>query len=273
MRVGAQILTIIEHSSIRRSGGEGGSFGVTISQVSDMTSKVQWQTATPRGATVTSARLDMPDVLLVPPVSGPIVSGRGLFNKVFAAFALLLSAPFFMLFAFLIIVVEGGPVFFRHERIGRNGRVFKCLKFRTMAVDADARLEKILREDPVARAQWDAKQKLDNDPRVTRLGAFLRKTSLDELPQFWNVLKGDMAIVGPRPIVRDEAYHYGEFIADYVSVQPGITGAWQVNGRSLTTYAERVAMDVDYIRNASFLRDLQIIVKTALVVAQGNGAR
>ena len=194
-------------------------------------------------------------------------------DRVFALFALVFFAPFIALISVLILVTDGAPVFFAHKRVGRNGKQFNCLKFRTMARDAEERLAKILETDPKARAQWEAQQKLDDDPRITVVGEFFRKTSLDELPQFWNVVKGDMAVVGPRPIIASEASHYGEFFEDYLSVKPGITGHWQVNGRSKTTYAERVAMDVDYVRNRSFARDVSIIVKTIKVVLKGNGAQ
>lgn len=178
-----------------------------------------------------------------------------------------------VLIALVLLVTEGGPVFFAHKRVGLNGRAFYCLKFRTMAKDAEARLENLLAQDPAARAQWERNQKLDDDPRITCVGEFLRKSSLDELPQFLNVLMGEMAIVGPRPIVDAEAHHYGDHFADYLSVKPGVTGLWQVNGRSNTTYEERVAMDVDYVRNRSFPRDLGIIAKTVKVVALGKGAQ
>lgn len=187
--------------------------------------------------------------------------------------ALLFFAPFIGLIALAILVSEGGPVFFAHKRIGRDGREFNCLKFRTMAVDAEARLAKLLASDREAAAQWKANQKLDDDPRITCIGEFFRKTSLDELPQFWNVLMGDMSIVGPRPIVASETHHYGEFLPDYQSVKPGITGYWQVNGRSLTTYEERVEMDVEYLRSRTFKKDIGIILKTVKVMLLGSGAR
>lgn len=198
---------------------------------------------------------------------------RSLFDRGFAVLVLLFFSPFFLIIALLIWVTEGAPVFFAHKRVGRGGRVFHCLKFRTMALDAEEQLHCLLERDPVARAQWEANQKLDNDPRITCLGEFFRKTSLDELPQFWNVLRGEMAIVGPRPIVASEMHHYGDYIAEYLSVKPGITGAWQVNGRSKTTYNERVEMDVEYVRNRTFKTDLAIIVKTVKAVILGRGAQ
>lgn len=198
---------------------------------------------------------------------------RSIFEKGFAMVALLFFAPFFLSIAMLIWLTEGGPVFFGHKRVGRNGKTFNCLKFRTMALDAEEQLQKLLDRDPEARAQWEANQKLDDDPRITCIGEFFRKTSLDELPQFWNVLKGEMAIVGPRPIVASEMHHYGDHIAEYLSVKPGITGAWQVNGRSKTTYDERVQMDVEYVHTRTFKKDLAIIAKTVKVMLLGDGAK
>ncbi|WP_170416477.1 sugar transferase [Ruegeria atlantica] len=199
--------------------------------------------------------------------------GKSLFDRIFAFSALVFFAPFIGLISLAILISDGKPIFFAHKRIGRDGKSFNCLKFRTMARDAEDRLEKILESDPEARAQWESQQKLDDDPRITTVGEFFRKTSLDELPQFWNVIKGDMAIVGPRPIVASEVSHYGDHFDDYLSVKPGITGHWQVNGRSKTTYAERVAMDVDYVRNRSFPRDITIILKTIKVILMADGAQ
>ncbi|WP_245924864.1 sugar transferase [Aliiruegeria haliotis] len=186
---------------------------------------------------------------------------------------LLFFLPAMLTIALVLWLREGGPVFFAHERIGHAGRPFKCLKFRTMVPNATDVLEELLAKDPAARAEWESTQKLAKDPRVSCLGHFLRKTSLDELPQFWNVLQGDMSAVGPRPIVADEVRFYRDHIAEYKSVRPGITGNWQVNGRSTTTYAERVAMDVEYVRNPSVWRDLRIMVRTINVVLSRDGAR
>lgn len=197
---------------------------------------------------------------------------RTLFDKCFSALALLFFSPFLALISLAILLTEGGPIFFAHKRIGKDGKVFKCLKFRTMANDADVQLANLLARDPVARAQWDAVQKLDDDPRITCIGEFFRKTSLDELPQFWNVLKGDMAIVGPRPIVEAEMIRYGDHLDAYMSVKPGITGLWQVNGRSTTTYDQRVQMDASYVKNRSFFKDIGIIAKTVKVVLTLDGA-
>lgn len=197
---------------------------------------------------------------------------RGLIDKLLAVFAVVFFSPFLVLVALAILITDGRPVLFGHQRIGKGGRKFKCLKFRTMRVDAAERLAELLAEDPEARAEWEANQKLEHDPRVTCLGHFLRKSSLDELPQFWNVIRGDMALVGPRPIIESEVHHYGDHYSDYLSVKPGITGLWQVSGRSDTTYDERVAMDLDYIGNRPFRRDLLILFKTVGVVLKGSGA-
>lgn len=198
--------------------------------------------------------------------------GKWLFDRVFAAFALIALAPLMGAIAALLYLREGGPVIYAHRRIGLDGRPFPCYKFRTMRSDGDRRLAWVFEIDPIARADWNANQKLERDPRVHRIGDFLRRTSLDELPQFWNVLVGDMSIVGPRPIVRDEAEKYGANFGEYCSVRPGLTGAWQVSGRSETSYEERVALDMDYIRNATFLDDLRIVLKTVIVVLRRDGA-
>jgi undecaprenyl-phosphate galactose phosphotransferase len=161
-----------------------------------------------------------------------------------------------------------GPVFFRQKRLGRGGRVFWCYKFRTMVQDA----ESLLAQCRELMAQFDENYKLVKDPRVTRLGAFLRKTSLDEIPQLWNVLRGEMSLIGPRPIVEPELSKYGIHADRLLLVKPGLGGIWQVSGRSNTTYAERVAMDMAYIESRSFWLDLRLIALTALVVVKGRGA-
>ena len=197
---------------------------------------------------------------------------RGLADRGFALLALLFFSPFILAVALAILICDGRPLFFGQRRIGKDGRYFTCLKFRTMSRDADQRLKVLLDTDPRVREEWERHQKLDNDPRVNCLGRFLRKSSMDELPQFLNVLRGDMALVGPRPIIDEETHHYGDHLADYMSVKPGLTGHWQVSGRSDTTYAERVAMDVDYIRNRSIARDAAIVARTVKVVLTGRGA-
>ena len=207
--------------------------------------------------------------------SAPLLAeiGKPLFDKVFALAALLFLAPLLVIIAITLKLREGGPMLFAHERVGRDGARFRCLKFRTMVPDAEARLAHILATDAAARAEWETTRKLADDPRVSCLGRFLRRTSLDELPQFVNVLRGDMSIVGPRPVVAEELPRYGDHVSAYLSVKPGITGLWQVSGRSDTTFDERVALDAHYVRNRSFGLDLQIIWRTALVLLSQKGAR
>lgn len=157
-------------------------------------------------------------------------------------------------------------------RIGKNGKPFPCYKFRSMCVDAKIKLEELLETDPEAKAEWERDFKLRNDPRVTKSGAFLRKTSLDELPQIFNVLKGEMSLVGPRPIIHEELERYGEYVDDYLMVKPGITGMWQVSGRSDIDYEERVLLDSWYVRNWSVWIDIVMLFKTFKVVLLRKGA-
>jgi lipopolysaccharide/colanic/teichoic acid biosynthesis glycosyltransferase len=171
----------------------------------------------------------------------------------------------------VLLASEGTGVLFRHTRIGRNGRTFECLKFRTMVDEADRALLETL-EAPERRAEWEGNRKLRSDPRVTPLGRVLRRWSLDELPQLWNVLRGDMSLVGPRPVVREETSRYGRRLSQYLATKPGITGLWQVMGRSTTSYRRRVALDVYYCGKRSLLLDLYILVKTPFAVLRGSGS-
>jgi len=193
-------------------------------------------------------------------------------NASVAAALIVFIAPLLVVLALLVRAQDGGPALFRQERIGRNGRIFRCLKFRSMAVDAEVRLQRLLASDPEARAEWAANHKLKVDPRITRLGDFLRKSSLDELPQLFNVLVGDMELVGPRPVVQAEAARYGRRFRNYCTVRPGITGLWQVSGRSNTTYRRRVAMDVVYSRAKSPFLDLRILLATIPAVLLRKGS-
>lgn len=163
---------------------------------------------------------------------------------------------------YVLVRMDGGPAFYGHTRIGRNGKPFKCWKMRTMVVDADKRLKQYLSDHPAAAAEWRDSFKLNNDPRITRLGAFLRASSLDEIPQFFNVLRGEMSVVGPRPVTRSELSRYGDSKWAYLGVKPGITGLWQVSGRNNVSYAERVEMDVDYCRDMGPLLDTLTILRT-----------
>lgn len=181
-------------------------------------------------------------------------------------------SPILLVIAAWIYTDSPGAVIFKHTRIGKGGKPFPCYKFRSMCVDAKERLEELLAKDPEARAEWERDFKLKNDPRITKSGAFLRKTSLDELPQIFNVLKGEMSLVGARPIVKEELERYGEYVGDYLMAKPGITGLWQVSGRSNTTYEERVLMDSWYVRNWSVWHDIVLLVKTFKVVLLRKGA-
>lgn len=189
-----------------------------------------------------------------------------------AGVGLLLLAPFFLIVA-LMVRADGGPAFFAHQRVGRGGKLFGCLKFRSMVIDSQARLETLLANDPAARAEWEATRKLKNDPRITRIGGFLRSTSLDELPQLINVLRGEMSLVGPRPVQEAEIdRYYGASAAHYMAVRPGITGLWQVSGRSETSYESRVALDVSYVSRPSLLADISILLRTPVAVLSRRGA-
>ncbi|PSK82498.1 lipopolysaccharide/colanic/teichoic acid biosynthesis glycosyltransferase [Limimaricola soesokkakensis] len=172
---------------------------------------------------------------------------------------------------YLLVRREGGPGFFGHERVGRNGVTFKCWKIRTMVPDAEARLAALLASDPEARAEWERDHKLRDDPRVTRLGALLRKTSLDELPQIWNVLKGEMSLIGPRPVTEAELSRYGHQSWVYLSLRPGVTGLWQVSGRNDIAYDERVALDARYLERLSMPLDLKILIQTVGAVLNRTG--
>lgn len=188
----------------------------------------------------------------------------------------LLCAPFAVAVGFviaLLIKVDGGSAFYSQRRIGLGGRTFHCFKFRSMVPGADERLQEVLAQDPVARAEWDNYQKLARDPRITPIGKLIRATSLDELPQLINVWRGEMSIVGPRPIMTEQIALYGENFGDYCALRPGITGLWQIAGRNNCTFAERVRLDMEYAQTWSVLRDLQIIVLTIPAVLAGRGAR
>jgi exopolysaccharide production protein ExoY len=189
-----------------------------------------------------------------------------------AGLGLVLLSPFFLIVA-LMVRADGGPAFFAHQRVGRGGKLFGCLKFRSMVIDSQARLEALLASDPAARAEWEATRKLKNDPRITPIGRFLRSTSLDELPQLINVLRGEMSLVGPRPVQEAEIdRYYGASAAHYMAVRPGITGLWQVSGRSETSYESRVALDVAYVSRPSLLADLSILLRTPVAVVSRRGA-
>jgi Undecaprenyl-phosphate galactose phosphotransferase WbaP len=188
-----------------------------------------------------------------------------------AACLLLLLSPLMLLIS-LALQLEGGVVFFSHTRVGKNGRAFRCLKFRSMVPDAETKLQTLLQNHPQLKLEWDKEHKLKDDPRISKLGAFLRRTSLDELPQLFNVLKSEMSLVGPRPIVREELQKYGLEKSYYLMVRPGMTGLWQVSGRNDVDYETRVYLDAWYVKNWSLWYDLAILFKTIKVVLWRNGA-
>jgi lipopolysaccharide/colanic/teichoic acid biosynthesis glycosyltransferase len=193
------------------------------------------------------------------------------FDVIGATTVLLLCAPLMGLVA-LLVKLDGGPVFFGHKRVGYGHRKFSCWKFRTMVVNADKVLADLLENDPAAREMWTREFKLLDDPRVNWLGKVLRASSVDELPQLWNVIRGEMSLVGPRPVTVAELEKYGVLVTEYLSCRPGITGLWQVSGRSKLTYDERVALDAHYVRSWTFMADLVIIFRTVSVVIRRHGA-
>jgi exopolysaccharide production protein ExoY len=191
---------------------------------------------------------------------------------VVASTALVLASPLMAVIALVIWATSGRPVLFAHSRVGFKGEMFKCYKFRTMVSNADAALEALLASDPAAAKEWMEQRKLKRDPRVTFFGRILRLSSLDELPQLFNVLLGDMSCVGPRPIVVDELQRYGTYASDYLRVRPGVTGAWQVFGRDDVDYARRVSLDSYYVRNWSIRYDLVILFWTIFAVMRFDRA-
>lgn len=196
---------------------------------------------------------------------------KRIFDTAGALVLLLVLTPVLLLIA-LLIRRDGGPALFAHPRVGKRGKIFLCYKFRTMVVDAEQRLEHLLQEQPELRTQWESERKLKHDPRVNRLGRFLRATSLDELPQLINVVRGDMSLVGPRPVVRAELPKYGDDVGYYLMVRPGMTGLWQVSGRSDLDYDSRVYLDTWYVKNWSLWHDQIILFKTIHVVFHRAGA-
>ncbi len=195
-----------------------------------------------------------------------------IFDIVVALAVILFTAPLLIAIALGVKLHDGGPALFGHQRIGLGGRTFRCFKFRSMVVDAEAKLAALLTSDPQARAEWELDFKLRQDPRITPLGDFLRRSSLDELPQLFNVLLGDMSIVGPRPIVKSEVERYGARIESYHAVRPGITGLWQVSGRNDVSYRRRVAMDAVYARGKCLSWDVKILLLTVPAVFLAKGS-
>src|SRR6267154_5287466 len=199
-------------------------------------------------------------------------TSKRIVDIVIALSGIILLAPLLIICFVLTRVSSRGPAIFRHRRVGFNGKHFDCYKFRTMVTDAPERLRKLLESDPAAAAEWTANRKLRNDPRVTAIGAILRKSSLDELPQLFNVLRGDMSIVGPRPVTEEELVRYSGAANAYLACRPGITGLWQVSGRSTTTYIKRIACDTFYARNWSMTLDAKIVIVTIPALLLSDGA-
>jgi exopolysaccharide production protein ExoY len=204
-----------------------------------------------------------------PPIGGLM---KRSFDIVGSLAGLMLLSPLFLMVALLVKLSDGGSIFYGHKRIGRGGRIFSCLKFRTMVPDGERVLNAYLAANPDAQAEWLATRKLKNDPRVTRVGQVLRKLSLDELPQILNILQGDMSLVGPRPVVRDELEIYGSAAVYYLKSRPGLTGLWQVSGRNDVSYDTRVAFDRHYVENWSLFEDIRIIFKTVPAVWMSRGS-
>ena len=203
-------------------------------------------------------------------VNDPLVAQ--VIDRVGAAALLIACLPLMILIALVIKIASPGPVLFRHERIGHRGRTFDCFKFRTMVRDADRKLDEHLASDTAARLEWARDRKLRKDPRVFPLGAFLRRSSLDELPQLINVLRGEMSLVGPRPIVEAEIERYGRYFGHYCAVRPGITGLWQINGRNDACYRRRVAFDVVYVRHGRVGDNIRILAMTVPSVLGAKGS-
>jgi exopolysaccharide production protein ExoY len=203
------------------------------------------------------------DPQLLPKVTTPVgLTSKRIVDITIAASAIILLAPLLIICFVLTILTSPGPALFRHRRVGFNGRHFDCFKFRTMVTDAPDRLRQLLESDQIAAVEWAAHRKLRHDPRVTAIGSILRKSSLDELPQLFNVLRGDMSIVGPRPVTDEELVKYSSSVGAYLACRPGITGLWQVSGRSMTTYNKRIACDTFYARNWSMALDAKILIVT-----------
>jgi exopolysaccharide production protein ExoY len=206
------------------------------------------------------------------PAGKPVGLYRGYFKRAFDILAVVLVAPFVLpvvLVMALLVIRDGGSAFYSQDRIGRGGKVFRIWKLRSMVVDADERLEDHLASDPRARAEWDEHQKLKRDPRITQIGRLIRKSSLDELPQLWNVLKGDMSLVGPRPMMPTQARLYPG--RSYYRLRPGLTGFWQISDRNKTSFASRAAYDTQYARRLSLPTDLFVLFATVWVVLRGTG--
>jgi len=239
--------------------------------------RVQGETAAETGLEAEAAELysartifERSPVTVTTPAGAAAIQKR-LFDVIGAVILGLVFSPLMLMIVLLMRKGDGSAIY-RHRRVGRGGQMFSCLKFRTMVPNADQVLHDLIARDPELKAEWIRDHKLRHDPRVTRLGRFLRRTSLDELPQLMNVLRGEMSLVGPRPVIREELLRYGRSVGTYLAAKPGITGLWQVNGRNDTDYRRRVVLDAYYVRNQNLLLDLYVLMKTIGVVLSGNGA-
>ena len=191
---------------------------------------------------------------------------KNIFDLLFSLLFLIAFLPLFLIISFLIKLSSRGPIFFLQKRIGKNNNQFKLIKFRTMHPEAKDILENLLLKDSLLKKEFEETHKLKNDPRITNIGKLLRKSSLDELPQFINVIRGEMSIIGPRPIVKDEKKKYGKNLKKVLSIKPGITGLWQVSGRNNLTYKRRIKLDLNYVENYNFIMDLRILFRTFGVI-------
>jgi exopolysaccharide production protein ExoY len=203
------------------------------------------------------------------PVGG---TAKRALDVVIATLALIALSPLFVFVAILLRLTDPGPIFYGHKRVGLGGKSFRCLKFRTMCTDAEDVLQRLLASDPAVAEEWNATRKLRHDPRISRVGRVLRAYSVDELPQLINVIRGDMSLVGPRPVVTSELTRYGNAAVHYLSARPGITGLWQVSGRSDTTYRARVSLDAHYVTGWSLAGDIAILLKTIPAVIGARGS-
>jgi lipopolysaccharide/colanic/teichoic acid biosynthesis glycosyltransferase len=199
---------------------------------------------------------------------------KRLFDIVFSLLVLIVFSPVYLLLGLMIALSSNGPIFYIQERVGKNYKPFNCIKFRTMVTNADEVLVQIMETSPHLRDEFETNFKLKHDPRITKIGRFLRITSLDEFPQFWNVLKGDMSVVGPRPLVEEELPKYGCYIDQILTIRPGITGLWQVSGRNDIPYPRRIQIDLHYVKFRNLWLDLWIIFKTigVVIIPKNNGA-
>ena len=197
---------------------------------------------------------------------------KRIFDLVIASITLFMLLPLFVFVVLLLKLTDPGPVIFRHVRVGQGGRRFTCLKFRSMVTNSDKVLKSLLESDPVARAEWARTQRLTNDPCITTVGKFLRQSSLDELPQLINVIRGDMSLVGPRPVVPSEVARYGDKLGLYLQARPGITGVWRVSGRNDCGYDQRIEMDANYVRNWRLSADIVILTRTLGAVIARKGS-